>query len=427
MHDISIKNINFRKLYQETIPSTRYLTHGVHKYTARSIPHIPRYFIKTFTQENDWILDPFCGSGTTALEARLLGRNAIGIDINPLAVLISEVKTSRLNLDETEVAIKMIKKALRTSKEKFHIDFKNIDYWFSKKAQNELSRIRFCIENLKESFNEETWKFLLLCFSTIIRKSSYADTQMAKAYKSKRVRQKIKAGWTPTPIKIFNGALDSNYIKMKALSKRKLLEENSARFFHGSASQTQDILKQNGVRKVDSIITSPPYINAQDYFRSYKFEILWLGLATQEALKRLERQTIGTERISGVDYNFLPKSSNKMLDSILTKIWRKDRKKAHIVYDYFNNMKQILAELHKVLKRRGLFCLVTGNNNICEVEIPTTEILLHMAERNGFRKVEVIRNKIKNRSLPTDRNHNGGFIREEWITVFNYEELVHTD
>ena len=81
------KIINFIPRCPE-IPNTTYLTHGIHSYPAKFIPHIPRYIIKNYTKPKEVVLDQFCGSGTALVEANLLGRNAYGIDINPLSKLM---------------------------------------------------------------------------------------------------------------------------------------------------------------------------------------------------------------------------------------------------------------------------------------------------------------------------------------------------
>src|ERR671928_1719504 len=76
--------------------NTRYYTHGYHPYSAKYIPQIPNRLISNFTEKNDLVLDTFMGSGTTLVESKILGRNAIGIDVNPLACLISKVKTTAI-------------------------------------------------------------------------------------------------------------------------------------------------------------------------------------------------------------------------------------------------------------------------------------------------------------------------------------------
>lgn len=67
----------------EKYKQNSYLTHNLHPYPAKFIPQIPKELIVRLSKKNNWVLDPFCGSGTSLVEARLTGRNSIGVDVNP--------------------------------------------------------------------------------------------------------------------------------------------------------------------------------------------------------------------------------------------------------------------------------------------------------------------------------------------------------
>ena len=86
------KDFHFRNACPE-IPNTTYLTHGLHSYPAKFIPHIPRWFLGKYSQLRSTVLDPFCGSGTALVEANMLGMHALGVDINPLSSLLVRAKT----------------------------------------------------------------------------------------------------------------------------------------------------------------------------------------------------------------------------------------------------------------------------------------------------------------------------------------------
>src|SRR5438034_402265 len=75
---------------------TGYFTHAIHPYPAKFPPQLPKAILENFASKGQTVLDPFCGSGTTLVEAKISGVDAIGVDVNGLSVLLSKVKATPL-------------------------------------------------------------------------------------------------------------------------------------------------------------------------------------------------------------------------------------------------------------------------------------------------------------------------------------------
>ena len=408
-----INYINFKSLYEEY---ENHVAHRIHTYAARLIPQIPRFIISKYTKKNDVVLDPFCGSGTVLLESRLLSRNSIGIDINSLAVLISQVKTNIYDQKLLLKSSKLINKILEENNGSCDVEFLNKDYWFSGQAISELSRIKHAVDIVGSEFGEKIYKFFLLCFSSIIRKSSYADPIMAKTYKSKKVVEKIKEGWNPTPIRYYKEAQKKLICKINTLENSLQNNKNFIEVIEGDSRKAHDYLN-NYQNKIDLVITSPPYVNAQDYFRNYKLELYWLSLLNQKDIIELNKKVVGSERVGKVVESGYGCESD-VISKFAERIEKHSQIKANIVRNYFTSIHEILAQMRELIKQDKYLCLITGNNKICGVEVINSEVIQIIAEGLGFRLIEVYKNKISKRVLFTKRNHNNGVIKEERISIF---------
>jgi len=93
---LSSKKFNPIEFDLDSFKDKSYLTHNFHSYPAKFVPQIPRIVIEKLSKPGDIVLDPFCGSGTTLVEAKLTGRHSIGLDINPISILSSKCKTTPL-------------------------------------------------------------------------------------------------------------------------------------------------------------------------------------------------------------------------------------------------------------------------------------------------------------------------------------------
>src|SRR3989344_2072882 len=175
--------------------STNYSTHNIHRYSSKYIPQIPGQLIQTLTKEGETILDPFVGSGTMLVEANRLKRNAIGIDINPVAFLISSTKSKPLNLKRLDEAIadfvRTVAPKITTLRSMaihqgqslpppiFDFSYKIptfhfADRWYQKDVLVELTIIKDSINNLLS--DHDIKNFFVCAFSAIVRSVSNANS-----------------------------------------------------------------------------------------------------------------------------------------------------------------------------------------------------------------------------------------------------------
>lgn len=247
---------------------TTYLTHGIHPYAAKYIPQIPNLIIREHTAERNAVLDPFCGSGTTLLEAALLGRKSIGIDLNPVAALISLAKTTPLDITEINF-LREFANGLswgRESKKLLQGYEDPLDHWFERQVFMELSYIR---NTINEHITIPRVRNLALCnLSAIVVQVSRqeSETRYAAKEKSTSVGCTIKKFCTRMQ-RVLDRLQDlSNFI----VGTRNIPQiiQKDLRFI------TEEDLPAD---TVDLIVTSPPYPNSYDYYLYHKWRMWWLG------------------------------------------------------------------------------------------------------------------------------------------------------
>ncbi len=262
---------------------TAYLTHNFHPYSAKFIPQLPGYLIRSLSSQDETILDPFCGSGTTLVEAKLLGRRSIGVDIHPLGAFMSRVKSTKIandRLSATQPLMKRIKRRVE-SHVKHHgesgfaysiPDFKNRDHWFQPHVLQELSIIKSSI--LDEDLSRELREFLLLGFSSIIVYVSNQESETRYSSYKKRI----------PPLHTYQ-----TYRKKISDMVRRMREFNQVASDCEVVCYNADVRELNFLEdnSVDAIVTSPPYPNTYDYYLYHKQRMNWLDMEW-EFLKEVE-------------------------------------------------------------------------------------------------------------------------------------------
>jgi DNA modification methylase len=430
---LTVKDAIPEKIENDTIfniktRSVTQYTHGFHKYPAKFIPQIPNWAIQKYLsdEKGKWILDPFCGSGTTLVEGLLAGNNVIGLDIDPLSILITKVKTTPIDYVLFNAINEWMAVCLKGNQAiaKFKPDCLSISHWFTEDAVADLSRIRSLIDLIPHEFGDtkasrDIYDLLMVCFSSIIRRVSNADNESQKTYVS---HTNVKA--PEDTISLFLNQM--SYFGKRILEFSTRINSNlSAQIT--CASSIENLSFQLKGRQVDLAITSPPYIKAIDYIYNQMAELFWIGdlfdMQTQTKQNKRKQLYVGTKHLPVNTYaNYNPRCQKldiRTLDEKIESVFIFDKKNGHkhsfIVYKYFTDMENHFIEMNHCLKSHAHYIMVVGDCSVSGVVFETPNYLSEIAQRNGFLLTGKWGYQIKNRFMRFDRKGRGGKIEIDWV------------
>ena len=351
---------------------TRYLTHNLHPYPAKFIPQIPNLLIQELSTEKDTVADIFCGSGTTLVEALQLNRHAIGIDANPIAVLITKAKTNYLTASDHAdlTAHKRECERLLEAIEQLVIDSPLRDrpfvsrgwrptpdiseFWFLPHIIEELAELLLLINQVQSNSANTLCR---VAFSAIIVRVSKQDSD------SRYVRR-IKTTQVGDAVRQYLKQLTSAISAASQMSQ--LVDRNLSRHVLNANMLDHPLTEQ-----FDLMVTSPPYPNAYSYHLYHRTRLLWLG-HDPEVFKASE---IGSHR------KYSAKGHNRATAETF-------RAEFDRIFDWLRQ--------HLKLGRHA--CFVIGDSKIHGDRVDNASILSAAAVQSGFREVARIERRIpKNR------------------------------
>ena len=393
-----------RERSAEKKQNTRYFAHGIHEYKGKFNPQIVRAIMNICgITPSSQILDPFCGSGTSLLEAQLQGYEAYGIDINPMAVFIANTKTNVVfHLDE--IAAFDIDHFVSSLQQHPQPVFPNNDAkseylrnWFREDIYHFIESWRAEAEGVD---NETLRDLLLLSMSNILR--DYSEQEPSDL----RVRRRN----SPYPKEPIAEAAKKSFLKCQAKIGQFSISQNEVLYKHthiiNDSSSTIDI---EGLPRFDLAVTSPPYATALPYIDTQRLSIVWLGLDSPQNIKALECSLTGSREtmtkheqqkwLSAMNRNTmgLSEAVTSFCQMLQRQLTDKDGfRKQHtpfLLYKYFAEMSQMFNRVHHMLKEGANFCLVVGYNKTTIGEpqlINTPMLLVEEAKIQGFKLKEII-------------------------------------
>jgi DNA modification methylase len=383
----------------KNVRSVEQWTHGYHRYPAKFLPNLVKKLIEEYTQENDLVADFFAGCGTTLVEAKVHGRKSIGVDINPVAELITKAKTKPIAPEKLENRFNLIVKSFDDFNLNEYLNIavhERIDYWFSKEHK---AKIAFLYDKILAVRDRSTKDFFLVALSHILKNCS--------RWLQSSTKPQVDPKKNPT----------DPFIAFQAHT-RQMMNKNAefyAQLSNDSYLKMKCEIRLEDARKtsiqansVGAIITSPPYVTSYEYADIHQLTGYWYEYITD--LTEFRKNFIGTFYSLNQELECSSALAQEIVDSLL----KKDKRTAKEVANYFKDMQVVAKEMHRVLKKGGHVCLVIGNTTFKNVKVKSAEVFAEILSDLDFELVEIIKRSIPYKLIPTIRDKKTGkFTRME--------------
>ena len=348
--------------------------HSIHPYPARFVPHIPRHLIQLFQPVvKGPVLDPFCGSGTTLVESQAQGIASFGIDLNPIATLISSVKTNPPRQEISSIATRLASVA-ESSTDGTPPTIPRLAHWFSPGAILALAKLTRVLSQVSEP---EVHDALRVALSRIIVRVSRQDSDTRYAAVDRSVDE-------------------ADVYRLFVESARALDDifkmEHSNMFRQWAPSQViaRDVLTVEPhelPHQFGLVITSPPYPNAYEYWLYHKYRMYWLGE---------DPVPVRTAEI-GARPNYF-------------------RRNPETPDDFRRQMTHCFGLFREVTLPHALVCMVIGRSIIRGEVIDNASLLRSAADEHGFRHLASATRRIPTTKKAFNPVH--GTINAETLLVF---------
>jgi len=375
---------------------TRTLTHCFHDYPARMIPQIAAKLLDLFGVSAKRLFDPYCGTGTSLVEAQLRGIDAIGTDLNPLARLIAKAKTTPIRQQILDLYLKDF--SAFAFKARFDGEpsvlplpnFSNIEFWFQHDVARKLAYLKKYIWQIDDP---DVQDFFKIAFSETVREASLTRNAEFKLF---RMTEKQMATFNPDVYGIIENKLSRN-------RKGMLYYLDALKKSHHKSSIS--VFDFNTVEKIptsltpsnfDLVITSPPYGDSRTtvaYGQYSRLSSQWMDLR--------EPNLVDKKLMGGESNGHIEKFDCKPLDKAIKQIQEVDNKRALEIASFYIDLKKSIHNVSIMIRRGGYICYVVGNRRVKGITLPTDKAIVSLFEQNNFTHVDTFLRSIPNKRMPS--------------------------
>jgi len=350
----------------------------VHPFPARMAPEIALRSLEGLPR-NSLVLDPMVGSGTVVRQALVLGHRAIGFDMDPLAVLMSRVWTSPIDVESVDGELeRLIDEADSVDLRAAHLEWHDpettefVHYWFAAKQRRALTRLAVVLARRRRAHLGEARRAAVDVLQVALSRIIVTKEQCASLARDTSHSRPHRVA-DDNDYDVLAGLLRSTASLLDRLQEHTL--RRRARIALGDA---RAMTLRAG--SVDYILTSPPYLNQIDYMRGHRLSLVWFGYSLAK-LRAIRASTIGAERAS---YD----GTHADIARIVRAMCRVDNLSARhesMVLRYATDLQRLLAESRRVLAPTGRAVFVVGNSCLKDQFIHNANGVVQAARLAGLR------------------------------------------
>jgi len=381
---------------------------NIHKYPATMIPQIGIELFKEFEIKRGKLLDPYCGSGssfTVGLDRGLT--EMYGFDINPLAVLISRAKFTKVDIEKAKEIRQQLRNRvyefikIEDNLKKIEIpQHYNVDFWFSKVVLQNLSVLKHFIDKIQIDIR----RLFLVPLSETIRECSYTRNHEFKLY---RIKPEEILQFNPD---VFGVYFDKLNKVIDIYEKYYLPKLNGVKI---DISYSKFPKKEN---EFDIVLTSPPYgdsFTTVAYGQFSMFSNQWFGI---KYARQIDKMLMGGSVVKEI-------YPNSIITDFINEISKKSIRRALEVSSFYFDLDKSIKDVANSIKKRGKIIYIVGNRTVKDIQLPTDQFIAERFENYGLRHIITYERLLGNKAMPLQNSPSNkvgqrkGTMTKEYIVV----------